>query len=830
MSNRKLSAQRLGYSALGVAGTIGILILIRSIPELLPISAEQLVQDERALMFTDRRGLPLGTVLSRSQDQTMTVPLEQIAPEFLAAIVAAEDQRFYQHHGVDSQAVIRACLEALQARQIVSGASTITMQLARMVRSSRELTDGAEGRSYQTTSLKARPENRLEDTSKNNPQKRNLHNKLQEIWLAWRLEAGMSKAEILAAYVNRLPMGGNLYGVEAAARTFFSVPASDLTLAQATLLAALPNDPVALNPYGNLPELKQRQTYVLERMVQEHLITAEQAKRTQTITATLQLSKPHPLIASHFLFWLAARLPADSPAQIQTTIDRPLQTFVTTQVRQVVQSLVDHNVNHAAALVIENTTGEVLAYVGSPDYFTAQHGKNDGVQALRQPGSTLKPFLYQLALERGIVHSLSTLADVPTHYAIPGAQLYSPTDYNEKFQGQVRLRLALANSLNIPAVRLLEQVTVPTFLTHLQGLGFQHLTHSPDHYGLGLALGSGEVSLWELARAYVNLVRQGHGIDSIGIASSNGNAAFEDTTFKKAAFKKATEHPDTIAHINQRTQTHLFITDILSDPYARAQAFGVDSVLALPFAAAVKTGTSSDFRDTWTVGYTTDYTVATWVGNFDGALMQNVSGITGAAPLWHRIMLKLHEQQEPQPFAKPNWAKVPICDETGLLTNSRDYAIVLEYVSPMPIASSQNQPAREILTQATTLESLEEVCNTHNSEGSMQYAQGLKIIFPQADDRFILQPKPDTSQNPQENPQEIQFKVSAPGDTNITYRLNDTEFTIPPNQNFAWKLQPGKWTLEVQVGEDIDRINFEVIELQEKSLPRGFKFVDTDQD
>ena len=598
-------------------------ICVRGAAYLVPVQPEDLAQVDQATVFLDRNARPLGTLLSRNQERTAVVPLDQVSPYFLQAILAAEDRRFYQHGPVDLQAMVRASLQAVRARRIVSGASTVTMQLARMV----------------------------------NPVPRTFPGKAQQIWYAWRLGAGMSKDEILAAYVNRLPMGGNIYGVEAAARVYFGVPAADLTVAQASLLAALPNAPSALNPYTNWEALKQRQRYVLGQMGAEGYLTQAQCDRIYAQPVTLQLPEHNLTAAPHFLFWLANQLPPDHPVQVHTSLDLGLQHFVTAQVRQMVKGLAQQQVRQAAALVVENATGEILAYVGSPSYLDST-GQNDGVQALRQPGSTLKPFLYQLALEQGVIQPNSILADVPTHYPIPGARLYSPTDYSETFQGPVRVRAALGNSLNVPAVRLLEKVGVPEFLTHLHWLGFTHLDQPPEHYGLGLALGSGEVTLWELTQAYLTLANQGN---AEILLSPLASFTAPSPTFPPAP-------------------TWSLITDILADPHARATDFGIDSVLNLPFPAAVKTGTSSDFRDTWTVGFTQDYTVATWVGNFDGTPMGEVSGVTGAAPLWHRIMVHLHSEQEPERFSPPlGMVKRPICALTGQKPTPDCDAVVQEY-------------------------------------------------------------------------------------------------------------------------------------------------------
>ncbi len=472
-----------------IIGVVMMGVIVRLLPYLAPVRAADIAQREQAIAFTDRAGLPLGTILTRNQEHTAVVPLDAISPHFRQAIIAAEDKRYYHHGSIDSLAVVRAILEAIQAKQIVSGASTITMQLARM----------------------------LEPPSHNNP----LVGKLQEIWFSWRLTAGMNKNQILAAYINRLPMGGNIYGVEAAARAYFGMAAKDLNLARASILAAIPNDPNRLNPYYILGPLKQRQKYVLDRMVADGYITATQAETAYL--EQIQIISPNQgiIAAPHFLFWLADQLPPEV-SQVRTTINLPLQKFLETQVDQVVRALHAHNVNHAAALVLDNHTGEVLAYVGSPNYFSPLGGRNDGVQALRQPGSALKPFLYQLALEKGIIHPHTILPDVPTHYAIPGAKLYSPQDYNETFLGPVRVRVALANSLNIPAVRVLEKVGVANFLDRLHQLGFEHLNHPPSYYGLGLVLGSGEVSLWELARAYLTMARAGsRGAEDVGAIPSS---------------------------------------------------------------------------------------------------------------------------------------------------------------------------------------------------------------------------------------------------------------------------------------------------------------------
>lgn len=756
---------------------IGLLLLLRSLPALAPIRATDIAQEQQAVEFVDRHGLPLGTILTRDQEHTVTVSLAQISPHFQHAIIAAEDQRFYQHGALDERAIGRALLEAIQARQIVSGASTITMQLARMI----------------------------------DPVPFGIPGKLQEIWTAWRIFAGMNRDEILQAYINRLPMGGNIYGVEAASRIYFGIPASDLTVAQASLLAGIPNDPNNLQPDDRLIPLKRRQAYVLERMVADGYLTPADRDRAVAEEVALQPRQQGIIAAPHFQFWLAQQLPADHPAQVQTTLDRPLQQFVETQVMQVVQGLANHHVHHAAAIVVENTTGNVLAYVGSPDYFaTAQMGRNDGVQALRQPGSTLKPFVYQLALEKGLIRPNTILADVPTRYAIPGARLYNPSDYSETFQGPVRVRYALANSLNIPAVRVLEKVGVNAFRDRLHQLGFSHLTQPADHYGLGLVLGSGEVNLWELAQAYTTLARQGEGIT---------------LKVRQTALLPTPPPTHSLPHA-------LLITDMLADSHARARAFGVDSLLALPFPAAVKTGTSSDYRDTWTIGYTTDYTVAVWVGNFDSTPMQQVSGVTGAAPLWHRIMLHLHEQQEPQAFPAPaGMVKRPICAISGARPVPACPAVVEEYLFVEDVSAYETQPDRFFPTRPGVKgqdTARLQLPAEYNEWLALQPAAiatlptdptDLRIVSPRHGDYFVIA----DPAAPGAATQKLEFKLAGTATQPIEWRLNGK--VLPPRASpWFWNPQPGRWTLEAKRDNQTDSVQFEVQLAESRPLRRGFSF------
>lgn len=763
---------RLRFNALVVASVFAGMVIAAALvaPRAFPIRAEQLGRGAQSMEFLDRSGLALGTLLSRDQEHTLAVPLSRVSPQFIRAMLAAEDARFYSHGAVDARSIARAMGQLIRHRHVVSGASTIEMQLARLLR----------------------------------PVRSTIAGKLYEMWIAQRLEAGMSKDEILEAYVNRAPMGGNVYGVEAAARSYLGVSAADLDLAQASLLAAIPNDPERLNPYENSPALKLRQAYVLERMVADRYITQAQADRARAENVSLEPRSQGIVAAPHLLFWLADRLPARA-TRVRTTIDRPLQQFVEEQVRQVIGRLQSRSVHQAAVLVIDNHSGEVLAYAGSADYFSGRYqGRNDGVQALRQPGSALKPFLYELALESRAIKPNSILADVPTRYAIPGGLLYSPSDYNGSFQGPVRVRIALADSLNVPAVRVLAQTGVPAFLNRLHELGFAHLDKPADYYGLGLTLGAGEVSLWELTRAYATMARGG--------AQTELRATLDGAMPDGAI--RASESPVAMRTVGDLTAWSL-VTDIIADPHARAKAFGFGSVLDTPFGAAVKTGTSSDFRDTWTVGFTRDYTVGVWVGNFNGEPMRQVSGVTGAAPLWSRIIMHLHERADPAPFDPPQGLVArPICADSGLRPTPACRSVVQEYLYPEDLTAYEKSSD----TFAQSREYDEWRALAHPVAGN---AGEFRILFPQTGDVFVRKPD-DRRQAIPLPPQLLEFEALAPRSVRVLWRLNGRVLMSDGSAKYFWPLHPGRWGLEASIGTKTDRVTFDVLAAGNSAKRLGF--------
>jgi penicillin-binding protein 1C len=714
-----------------------------------PIGPRAFGGGANALAFEDRAGLPLGTVLARDTEHAVRVPLGRVSPRFLAAIVAAEDARFGAHDGVDPVALARAAWQVARTGHIVSGGSTITMQLARL-----------------RWDLPRTP-----------------LGKLGEMVLARRIEAGMTKGAILEAYVNRLPMGGNLAGVEAGARTYFGTPASELDLAHAAFLAALPNDPVRLDPYEHRDALEARRRVVLARMVATGAASPGDAARAVSERIDVLPRSEGISAAAHLLFRLAASVPPGA-TRVRTTIDRDLQAFAENATQQVVGALGERGARDGAAIVIDNRDGAVLAYVGSADYFAhVGAGKNDGVVALRQPGSTLKPFLYELAFEKRVVRPTTILADVPTTYAIPGRKSYSPGDYSERFAGPVRARIALADSLNVPAVRVLSDVGVRDFLDRLHALGFVHLTQDADHYGLGLALGDGEVTLEELAGAYATIANGGHSVRVHGLAdgiAEPGDGAPRDGV-----------------RVGEARDWSL-VTDVLADAHARARAFGVASLLRTPFASAVKTGTSSDFRDTWTVGFTRDYTVGTWVGNFSGAPMQRVSGVTGAAPLWNRIVRRLAERETPAAFARPRgYVRRPMCATTGVRPTRDCRSVVGEWLDAGDLVA-WNAPPRP----------LDRRYDAWLAAQPPQRDDTLRIVAPHDGDVF-------------EAASGASIGVVARGAAHPAWELNGK--TIPRHgTRWTLPLARGRWTLRARDGAHADSVTFTVGDPPPRGHRTGF--------
>jgi penicillin-binding protein 1C len=602
--------------AIGVV-IMAALFLLRVATTPLPPGLRSRASTSSSIRFVDRDGRALREVRADDAMRASWVALDDVGPVVVQALLAAEDQRFFEHPGVDPLAVTRAALSDATHARVVSGASTLTMQLARLVR----------------------------------PHRRTLLGKIDEAALALRIECSLGKRDILEQYVNRAPFGVGVRGIDAASRFWFDKAPRDLSLAEAATLAAIPRGPAVYAIDRHPERVVRRRDRILERMRRAGGIPSGDAERAEHEPLVAHLGKggfgaPH--LVAGLLEGLRGGVdplwprelgdaPAGAPERIETTIDGDLQREIERAAREQVTTLADKHVTAAAVIVLDNASGDVLAYVGSPDFGDdARGGQNDGVRALRQPGSTLKPFVYGLAMERLGWTAATVLPDVELRVAVPEGT-YLPMNFDERYHGPVRLRDALGSSLNVPAVWTVEQLGIGPVLERLRALGFASLTRSDDWYGPALVLGDGEVTLLELARAYEALARGGTVVEPRAVKRVTRADGVADV----AAPPARRVMPADVAAV---------LTDILSDSRARVAAFGERSALDLPFAVAAKTGTSKGSRDNWTVGFTREVTVAVWAGNFDGSAMRGTSGITGAAPIFHAAMEAAMRGRNPLPL------------------------------------------------------------------------------------------------------------------------------------------------------------------------------------
>lgn len=584
--------------------------------------------------FYDRNGNVIYEMLDPNAGRRTYIPLAKISPYVVAATIATEDKEFYQHPGFDPIAIARAMIQNYTSKEVVSGASTITQQLARAL-----LLDASE-RTEQTIRRKAR-----------------------EIILAAEIERRYSKDDILELYLNEIYYGNIAYGIEAAAETYFNTTADQLDLAQSAFLAGLPQSPAVYDIYSNRDATLNRTKQVLTLMYQDSkekncipvsnsaqavCLEAQQAADAYIVIENYTFTqKTNPLVYPHWVMYIRQLLEEKYDSQtiyrsgfkVYTTLDPTLQLQAEQIVKAQVDSLADKHVTDGALVAIQPKTGQILAMVGSADFYNdAIAGQINMSLQPRQPGSSIKPITYTAAFEKGWTPA-TLIWDVPSSFPPSGdpndpSEPYEPVNYDGKFHGPVTVRSALANSYNIPAVKALQFVGVydntstseqDGMISLAKRMGITTLTR--NDYGLALTLGGGDVTLLEMTSAFSIFANNGVRYDPVAITKIEdyqGNVIFE-----------APQQTGTQAI---RADHAYLITSILSDNAARTPMFGSNSVLNLPFPAAVKTGTTNDYRDNWTLGYTSALAVGVWVGNADYTPMQGTSGVTGAAPIWADFM------------------------------------------------------------------------------------------------------------------------------------------------------------------------------------------------
>jgi 1A family penicillin-binding protein len=577
----------------------------------------------------DRHGRLLYEVFDPNAGRRTVVPIEDMPEHLIDATIATEDKTFYNNPGFDPLAILRAAWLNLTEGEIVSGASTITQQLVKNIFLSTEKT---------------------------------YTRKVQEAVLAQEITRRYTKDQILEIYLNEIYYGNMAYGVEAAAETYFGKSARELALAEASLLAGLPQSPSIYDPYTNLEAAKNRQKVVLGLMVKEGYITRSQAEAAwsevlQFVPLRVDMRAPHFVVYVRKLLEdkYGTEMVYRGGLQVHTTLDLEMQAVARQVAREHVGTLADRDVTNAAVVAMTPQTGEILAMLGSIDFWDEQiDGQVNVTLALRQPGSSIKPVNYLAAFEKGWTPA-TLIMDVTTEFPNWEGPPYVPKNYDGKEHGPVLVRQALACSYNIPAVKTLQFVGVPTMMEMAQRLGITTFT-DPERYGLSLTLGGGEITLLEHTAAYAVMANGGLRVPPVAVLR------LEDSKGRVIEEYQPTAGEQVIS-----PQHAYLITHILSDNDARSPAFGPNNPLHLSRPAAAKTGTTDDWRDSWTVGYTPDLAVGVWVGNSDNTPMDHVAGSTGAGHIWHNFMERVLADTPPTDFpVPPGLVTAEICARSGM--------------------------------------------------------------------------------------------------------------------------------------------------------------------
>jgi len=647
---RRLKLLLLAFALLSVVCAAGVYAwLFVDLPSLDTLYARAAAPSTKIL---DRHGWLLYEIIDPHRGKHTPVPLDTIPLHCVQATIATEDANFYTNPGVDLVGILRAAWINLQGGETLSGGSTITQQLAR--------------------NLLLSPEERSQRT---------LTRKLRESILAWRMAQRYSKDEILALYLNEVYYGNLAYGIEAAAQAYFGAPVGQLDLAQCALLAGLPQSPANYDPLVNLPVAQARQTTVLDLMVKAGTIDAAQAELAKAEDLAFAAT-PFPIEAPHFVAsvtaWLEDRYGLEAIYTqgliVTTTLDLDWQHAAESIAQRRLKELQDGTalnipqgqpgnalrVNNAALVAIDPHTGEIRTMLGSPDYFDATiDGAVNAAIAHRQPGSSIKPITYAAAFDPTLPDPLtpaSMILDVRSSFPTREGDPYVPRNYDLQFHGPVSAREALASSYNIPAVKALQRVGLDRMIGLARSLGIGTFGDA-SRYGLSLTLGGGEVRLIDMVAAYGAFANGGRRVTPasvLQVATASGEVLYN---VQPQLGEQALD--PRVAYL---------ISDILSDNAARAPAFGEFSVLRLTRPAAVKTGTTTDWRDNWSVGYTPDLVVGVWVGNADNQPMERVSGVAGAGPIWHDFMETALKSSPTREFERPDGLiDLDVCAMSGLL-------------------------------------------------------------------------------------------------------------------------------------------------------------------
>ncbi|GFP19331.1 penicillin-binding protein 1A [Candidatus Hakubella thermalkaliphila] len=717
----------------------------------------------------DRKGKLLYEILNPRSGKHTPVSLQEIPIWAKEATLAAEDVSFYDNPGIDPVGIIRAALLNRLHGRVLFGGSTITQQLVRN-----------KFLSFQEASSPS------------------LTRKIKEAILALEMSRRYTKDQILEMYLNEMYYGNFSYGVEAAALSYFGKHVKDLDLAECALLAGILQSPSRNNPFENFPAVKRRQESILDLMVKAGFITEAQAASAKAEKLTLREAR-YDIRAPHFVQFVLDQLwgkyseqfIASAGLKIYTTLDLDLQEEAQNIARRHVAELSDHSLTNASVVALDPRTGEILVMLGSLDYFDeAIDGAVNMALAKRQPGSAIKPITYAAAFEKDYTPA-TVIEDERAVFTSEQGEIYLPLNYDGKFHGPVRVREALANSYNVPAVKVLHHIGMPAFLTTAREMGIT--TFHNDKYWLSVTLGGGEVRLLDLVSAYGALANRGVRAEPFAISKivdSQGNILFQQTPVLRPVLG---ERGPAIAYL---------ISDILSDNSARIPSFGPNSPLKLSFPAAAKTGTTTDYRDNWAVGYTPELVTGVWVGNSDNAPMKRVSGITGAAPIWHDFMEFVLKGKSGWGFQKPeDIVEVEICPLSGLLPGPNCQITLREKF----IKGTEPREVCSMHSTYTTYDSFQSRSwkETMDSEES-QEAQIVEITNPQDGDRFVLDPTIPLRY------QQLELAVDASEDISaVTWYVDGRPIGTIDKRPFStfWVLKEGNHFLKVvglRAGRPVD--------------------------
>ncbi len=729
---------------------IFIFIFLFSFPlifRLLPFpQLDEFMAMEYSCRIYDRRGELIQVTSLPGGGRREFTPIKKIPKEIKKEFISQEDRRFYFHHGVDWIAIFSAFLQNRKADKIVRGASTITMQLAKSI------------------------------NKDNSP---TLTRKLKDVFYAYRIESKLSKKKILELYLNTIYFGSNSYGIGSAGRTYFGCELSQLSYGQIQVLSRVPRNPSFYNPV----EHKKR----FEDLGPDVLQAVQQARYY-----------PYPHKLPHFVNYLTANY--QLPYELYTSLDLEISEMAQGFLREALEEAQGSRITNASLLLLNNEDGSVLAWLGNGDFYdNLNNGQIDGVLVTNQPGSSMKPFLYALGIEKEILQPSSILADVPSQFG--NDKLYIPENFNNRFNGPVRMRIALASSLNVPAVDTLNKIGIKTYLEKLYELGFESLKENDSGIkaDLGLALGAAEVSLYELVPAFSVFVRDGLFIP----------IKLSKTQLKnKASYKEVPQEQQ--ARQVYSADTSRLICSILSDKGARALGFGYSQTFQTDYPSIFKTGTSNQYQDIVALGATKNYTIGVWMGNFSG---QTVMGKTGSSlPAWvaKNIFDQLEGGRDPAPLAFPEpegWHKERICSLSGMKAGPNCRAVVTEYLpnNSQPSLCNWHTKINDDI-QTIYPPEYQQWLRMKNVNGLIEYSQSpLSFITPKEDSLFFY-----SSLN--SHLQAIPFEVTG-GKENILKVFYDGKIIYENLQRpftFSLPVERGNHSCKIICGQESRELNFTV--------------------